>query len=381
MTSPNLAQRVLICRSNPVAPDPRVEKEARALVNAGYPVAVIGWDRSASLPVEEESDGFTIHRIPLRAEYGSGLMNLPNLLRWQAALFFWLYRHRAEYDLIHACDFDTILPALWARRYWGKKVVYDIFDFYADHLRRTPQRVKDTIRRLDMQAIDAADAVILCDDARRQQISGAHPRQLAVIYNTPEDRGAGDAELPAAAAAGEMTLAYIGLIQVERGLSEMLAVLSHHPEWRLDLAGFGGDEDQILAQARLMPNVTWHGRVPYEVAIQLSRAADVLFALYDPAIPNHRYASPNKVFEALMLGKPLIVAAGTNMDELVSAAGCGLIVPYGDIPTLEAALLRLAADPALRHALGARARRAYDTGYSWAVMERRLLELYRGLLA
>ena len=381
MTSPNLAQRVLICRSNPVAPDPRVEKEARALVNAGYPVAVIGWDRSASLPVEEESDGFTIHRIPLRAEYGSGLMNLPNLLRWQAALFFWLYRHRAEYDLIHACDFDTILPALWARRYWGKKVVYDIFDFYADHLRRTPQRVKDTIRRLDMQAIDAADAVILCDDARRQQISGAHPRQLVVIYNTPEDRDAGDAELPAAAPAGEMTLAYIGLIQVERGLSEMLAVLNHHPEWRLDLAGFGGDEDQILAQARLMPNVTWHGRVPYEVAIQLSRAADVLFALYDPAIPNHRYASPNKVFEALMLGKPLVVAAGTNMDELVSNAGCGLIVPYGDIPALEAALLRLAADPALRHALGARARRAYDTGYSWAVMERRLLELYRGLLA
>jgi len=106
----------------------------------------------------------------------------------------------------------------------------------------------------------------------------------------------------------------------------------------------------------------------------------VLFALYDPAIPNHRYASPNKVFEALMLGKPLIVAAGTHMDRLVSAAGCGLIVPYGDIPALENALLSLASAPALRLELGAKARRAYETGYSWAVMEQRLLELYKGLL-
>jgi hypothetical protein len=229
MPVPEISKRILFCRSNPVAPDPRVEKEARALVNAGYPVSVIGWDRSASLPEEEQRDGFNIHRIPLRADYGSGLANLPNLLRWEAALLSWLYRHRASYDLIHACDFDTILPALWAQQHWGKKVVYDIFDFYADHLRRTPTLAKKMIRQRDLRAIDQADAVIVCDDARVAQISGAHPRALAVIYNTPEDAGAGRPE-PVLAAAGALRLAYIGLIQVERGLIEMLTVLSRHPE-------------------------------------------------------------------------------------------------------------------------------------------------------
>ncbi len=65
--------------------------------------------------------------------------------------------------------------------------MYDIFDFYADHLRNTPSLVKKIIRWLDYWAISRADAVIIADDARREQISGNHPRKLVVIYNTPDD--------------------------------------------------------------------------------------------------------------------------------------------------------------------------------------------------
>ena len=99
------------------------------------------------------------------------------LVRWQAGLTRWLMDHRREYDIIHACDFDTILPALWCRQ-WGKVVIYDIFDFYADHLRATPEWVKFLIRRLDLALIHQADAVILADDSRKEQIVGAAPRRL-----------------------------------------------------------------------------------------------------------------------------------------------------------------------------------------------------------
>jgi glycosyltransferase involved in cell wall biosynthesis len=117
--------------------------------------------------------------------------------------------------------------------------------------------------------------------------------------------------------------------------------------------------------------------VPYERALELSAQADVLFATYDPAIPNHRLSSPNKLFEALMLGKPIIVARDTNMDYLVEAEGCGLVVTYGDVPGLEEALARLQQDGALRRQMGARARQTYETTYSWPRMQARLLSLYR----
>jgi len=371
-----MSARILICRSNPVAPDPRVEKIARSLSCAGYQVSILGWDRSGELPASSQQDGITLLRLPIVAEFGSGLANLPNLLRWQLGLMRWLVRRRKEYDIIHACDFDTILPALASQALFAKKVVYDIFDFYADHLRATPELFKKAIRFIDLKAIGRANAVILVDESRREQIRGAKPHYSTVIYNSPEEQ-----DIPEVGRSSEtgcsLRLAYVGLLQVERGLFEMMALLERHPEWCLDLAGFGGDEARIRAQAERMPNVHWHGRVPYHRALELSQAADVLFATYDPAIPNHRFSSPNKIFEAMLLGKPVLVAKDTNMDRIVQQAECGLIVEYGDEGVLESALTQLAQDDTLRKRLGDNARQAYETSYSWQAMQARLEELYR----
>lgn len=373
-----MSRRILLLRSNPVAPDPRVEKIARALVATGYTVQALGWDRTATLPLVSEEQSFTIRRLPIKAEYGRGLGNLPQLMRWQWGLWRWLMRHHADFDILHACDFDTILPALWCRWRYHKPVIYDIFDFYADHLRSTPAWLKKLIRKVDLWAIGKADATILVDDTRRQQIAGAHPRRLTIIYNSPEDLAP---VLPAGSSAGELRIAYIGLLQVERGLFEMLTVLERHPEWTLDLAGYGGDESRMLAQVSRMPNIRWHGRVSYDQSLALSQAADVLFATYDPAVPNHRYSSPNKLFEAMLLGKPLIAARNTNIDRIVLEEDCGLVVDYGDVAQLEAALQSLAGDPGLRTRLGTNARRAYDEKYSWEQMRKRLVNLYAEVLA
>lgn len=376
---PEKKLQILITRSNPIAPDPRVEKIGRALIGVGYSVQALGWDRSGNFPTQENRDGVPVYRLPIRAEYGKGVGNLPQLLRWQWGLWRWLLQHRAEYDVIHACDFDTVLPAIWIKTFYGKRVIYDIFDFYSDHLRATPGWVKSIIRNLDLWAIGKVDALILVDDTRIDQVARSKPHLTSIIYNSPEDMKEKYSRVDKSTT-GNFHLAYIGLLQVERGLLQMLSVLRNHPEWYLDLAGFGGDEDRILAAASNMSNIRWHGRVSYQQAIQLNAAADVLFATYDPAIPNHKYASPNKIFEAMMLGKPIIVAAGTNMDRIIAEIDCGRIVQYGDLPSLEKTLQSLASDPELVRKLGANARHAYETRYHWAIMSQRLIQLYEKVL-
>jgi glycosyltransferase involved in cell wall biosynthesis len=112
-----------------------------------------------------------------------------------------------------------------------------------------------------------------------------------------------------------------------------------------------------------------------------SATADLLFATYDPAIPNNRYASPNKIFEAMMLGKPVVVARATNMDHIIAREDCGLIVEYGNKQDLESALIQLDEDPHLRQRLGANARRAYEREYNWELMKLRLLALYEELIS
>jgi glycosyltransferase involved in cell wall biosynthesis len=369
--------RVLICRSNPIAPDPRVEKEARTLVQAGYQVTLLGWDRSAQLPTHDLLAGIPCFRLPIQAEFARGIYNFRGLARWQWGLLAWLVSHRNEYDIIHACDFDTLFPSILCKLLWGKRIVYDIFDFYADHLRATPQAIKNILRRVDLMAIAWTDAVIIVDEARYAQIQRAKIKRYTVIYNTPEDTKQADEPPSSHQDSLGLRLAYVGLLQVERGLFEMLEVLKKHPEWTLDLAGFGGDAQRVGEIARGMHNVYIHGRVSYELALQLSRRADVLFATYDPSILNHKYASPNKIFEAMMLGKPVIVARGTNMDQIVEKAGCGLVVTYGNVDELEAALTQIQNNPELRTRLAQNARVAYEITYSWDIMRTRLVSLYK----
>lgn len=368
---------VVFLRSNPIAPDPRVEKEARSLRQAGYQVTIVGWDRAASLPRIEERQYARIERIALHATFGTGVRNLPHLLRWQLRLWFWLWRNRRKYQIVHACDFDTVLPALMVKWFCRKKVVYDVFDFYADMLRKTPSFLRRVVRRVDLWTMGKVDALILVDEARKEQIRDARPRRVEFIYNSPEPY-----PLPLVRSTqGELRIAYVGLLQVERGLLEMLKVLERHPEWDLDLAGFGGDAEVILAVARKLPNVYIHGRLAYEEALKLYAKADVLFATYDPAIPNHRYSSANKLFEAMMLGKPIIVARGTGMDRLVERYKVGFVVDYGDVNQLESVLKKIACwHLGEKEAFAERARAVYMENFSWDRMATRLVNLYAKLI-
>lgn len=367
--------RVIFLRSNPIQPDPRVEKQAAALSETGYQVKILGWDRSGKFPASCSIQDIQIHRLKIIASYGRGLANLPHLIRWQIRLLVWLTKHRREFDLIHACDFDTVLPAWLMKIFFKKHLIYDIFDFYADHLQATPKLVKSVIRTLDRFIINQADAVILVDDVRREQILPASPKKLVVIYNTPEDIL--PIKKPQKQDNSQLRIAYIGLLQYERGLIELLQVVTEHPEWQLDLAGFGGDEKEIVELANAHQNICFLGRIPYQQTLELSSRADVLVATYDPAIPNHKYASPNKLFEALMLGKPVIVSEGTNIDRIAKNHQCGLVVPYGDTAALEGALSTLHINIALRRSLSKNARQTYQDKYSWDTMKARLLQLYQ----
>jgi glycosyltransferase involved in cell wall biosynthesis len=368
--------RVAIFRSNPIAPDPRVEKIAYAL-SKSYEVHVVGWDRTGENPAQKTYPHFTLELFSKVSKYGSGIKNLLDLLGWQFYLLRWVLRHGRSYQLVHACDFDTVLPALLGKLFFRYKVIYDIFDFYADHIRNTPTWLKQLIRWLDHKAVRLADAVILVTEAQLSQLGHVKPRRLVIIYNTPIDTEI--SSISPDDPVIQLRIAYIGILQVERGLLEMLEVVQKHSNWHFDLAGFGGDESIIIRRALEVPNVSWFGRVSYSKALEITQAADVLFSTCDPDVSNYRHASANKLFEAMMLAKPIIVARGTNMDLMVEEFHCGLIVPYGDTNALQESLERLAHDIEFRSTLGQNGRKIYEESYSWVKMENRLLDLYSEL--
>ena len=374
---------VVLCRSNPVDPDPRVIKQAHTLTQAGYPVMIIGWDRTGDSKQFEEVRGLEIQRIFIPAKFGQGIFNLLSLIRWQFNLFRWLFIQRNHYRVIHACDFDTVIPSLACKILLNKHVIYDIFDFFSDNINSVPALFKLLIKKADLLIMGWVDAVILVDHARRQQIAEARPKRIAYIYNTPQD-------LPKAHNrnikrekhfnSANLHLAYVGQLQYDRGLFELCEVLQKHPQWHLCLAGFGSGEKALVRNALQIPNISWKGKVTYDEALDINSKADILVATYDPQNPNNQYASPNKLFEAMMLGKPIIVARNTNIDRIVEENRMGLVIEYGSISELEKAILLLENDSRLLHQLGKNARDTYENSYPWRLMQDRLLFLYQSVL-
>ena len=99
------SKSVVFLRSNPIALEPRVEKEVRSLVRNGFKVIAVGWDREDKFPNYEKKDFGEIYRIKLRAKFGTGLRNIRHLAKWQFVLFFWLSKNRSKYACIHSCYF------------------------------------------------------------------------------------------------------------------------------------------------------------------------------------------------------------------------------------------------------------------------------------
>ena len=91
------------------------------------------------------------------------------------------------------------------------------------------------------------------------------------------------------------------------------------------------------------------------------------------------FASPNKLFEAMMYEKPILVSKGTTMTDIVEKENCGLAVHCNSVDEIRKAIIRLKDDPDLCRQLGANARRAYEERYNWVIMEQRLLAIYREL--
>ena len=365
--------RVVFLRSkSPAGIEPRLEKEAASLARAGYEVHAILWDRTRSHPAQEVREGVHIHRYQLAAPEGTvGLA--PRLPRWQ--WFALRTTTRLRPDIIHAIDFDTAWAARVAARLTGAYLVYDVFDFYAEMVTADlPPRVRRRLAGAERRIIGRADLVVVPDLRRQAQFGNVRPKRIVEVMNVPEDRAV------RAVMGTEFTVFYGGIIAKDRGLIDLLAACESTGA-RLIVAGHGPDEAALLPHLETSPACMVLGTIPYEEVLKQTAAAHAVVALYDPSIPNNRFAAPNKVFEAAMFSKPVIVSEGTAIAEIVRSTGCGLVVPYGDRTALREALERLMLSPAECEAMGARGRAAFESGYNWKVMEARLLDAYRLLRA
>lgn len=366
--------KILIVRGRGI--DPAVNKMAQCLSQAGYDVQLLVWDRQSTVKIDRSS-GYSVHRCRIKAPYDSPMVVMYLPIWWMYEFYYLL---KSNCDVIHACDVDTIIPAVLVKIIRKVRLCYTIYDFYADCLSaRVPHIVRKSVAFLEKYLIRFTDMLILVDESRYAQVNGAEINNIAYIYNTPPDQNLVQQKFDASDP-NTFVLFYAGLLHSDRGLIYLMEALKDLDGIRLLFAGTGPEKEHLTKFCEESNGkIQYLGFLPYNEVITKSLVSDMLFAFYDPQTPNNRYASPNKLFESMMCGKPILTNDGTSMADMVRKENCGLVVPYGNVNAIKHAILTIKDDPALCKRLGENGRKAYETKYNWGIMEERLLDVYRGL--
>lgn len=369
--------KVLFVRSNPVMPDSRVEKEIAVLLKQGYEISILAWDRKNDYPLRKETlnvnmPNVAAFRVGIKSAFGSGMKNIKQLLKYQREIRKFL--HKNTFDIVHACDFDTAFTAYHSIDHKKTRFVYDIFDYYADAF-SIPSFLRKPVVFLDRKIINHANITIICTEGRREQIKGANPQRVVVLHNSPPQyQGQGDVTRDDAV----IRIVYFGIFSASRLIKELLDVVVNEPRFELHIGGFGALEDHIKQAAARYSNVIFYGTVPYEEVLKIEQSCDIMTAIYDPKVRNHYYAAPNKFYEALMLGKPVIMAKGTGMSDVVIDNDIGVAIEYTE-EGLRQGLIYLLKKKSTWTEMSSRMIQLYDGEYSWEEMQKRLIAAYSSL--
>ena len=279
-------------------------------------------------------------------------------------------------------NFDTARPSFKAAEKLGKKTIYDIFDYYADSY-NAPASVKRVIRKLENGFISRADMTIICSEERRAQISGSDPKKLIVVENTPEDLEVKEFTLAPGSVSGRPKVVYGGMLVFDRFLKETCEVMMSRSDIEWHVAGYGVLRPYIEECAASHDNIFYYGPLPYDDILALESKCDIMTALQDPSVPNNRYSAPNKFYEALMLGKPLIMVRNGTVCKEIGSRGFGEVIDISDGLVKEhisEALDKLIAERDDWDKMGKSARDLYDTEHPWSKSAKALTEGYSELV-
>ncbi len=162
---------------------------------------------------------------------------------------------------------------------------------------------------------------------------------------------------------------------------EAAALLDNYPDITLALVGDGKDKPSLQTRAAQMQlkNIAFLPPVPKSEMVEALAAADACFAILKP-IPMYATVYPNKVFDYMAAGRPVILAIDGVIRQVLENAGCGLFVPPGDPQTLAEAIHQLADNPERARAMGLRGREYVEAHFDRAILAAQFAEIIETLV-
>jgi len=361
----------------------RVYNQARALVNGGYHVTILAWDRMCKLPPRVNIDGIDVVRIQHRAPRGVGPRNLHNI---------WVYNNIARGmlidatpDCIHCFNIDTIHSGLRASRKLHSNTILDLCEpnYYRGFWKRRYNWLLYFIEMYEAKYAISFDHVFVHNQYQMDKLRASNIQNISKIGSDP-NRSSVVQSCRDIKNSERVVIGRLGSIWKNNCIEELLRAIhninSNSELYELYLAGivFDNYKEQFAAmQKEYHKYLTVHGSYNIKDVGYIYDSIDVSVIIYNKQ--QFGNITPTKLFESMAHGVPVVVNDVGEMSEIVLNGNCGVVVDESDDDSICDGIKQICHDPDEYREMSENCIRLISSTYCWEVNQDEFLSVYNNI--
>lgn len=381
-------KNVLSIVFNELTNDNRVINQAESLQKEGYLVTILAILDTSDLPLQEFCNGVKVIRIPLGYKT-SGIYRIRGLRYFYHQLYLFLKYYQiasSDFDFIHCHDLNTLQYGARVKFFKRDRVklIYDAHEYETEVTdlhgwRKTYEKLKERL------LIKFCDRVITVSNSIAEEYVRLYRiEKPVVVLNCPVLRTEGIVKKDLfrekfGIATNTKILLYQGGMFHGRGINIILETFDQFSFKDLVVIFMGEGEltNKVKSHAKYGESVFHHPYVSGDVLLEYTSSADIGLSFGEDICLSHRYSLPNKMFEFIAAGLPVIGSAGlVEAKELLYKHQVGLAADTDDVEGLAKVINNLpdlASTELKDHLVSARAK------FNWKTQEKKLIDLYSKL--
>ena len=365
----SLASHLKICQitsAHPVTDIRIFYRECRSLREAGHEVFLM-----AQHTKSEMMDGVKVVPLPPTRSRFIRILIYPWIILFKAL--------RRKADIYHFHDPELLFIG-FVLKLFGKKVVYDVHEnvplqFATKTYLISPIRwiLKEVVRHIENTGVRFFDGIVTATTGIKSRFPGKYSAKIEVIgnYVDPEDIK------PAPYSQKTHSLCYTGVISYNKGI-DMLIKSVEVNYLTLNLAGkFENEQDKHkIIKMEGWENVNYYGFIDREQVKSIydqSYMGMLILRPWDAFLD----AMPNKLFEYMAAGIPIVASDFPLWKKIIEGHNCGICVNPLNLHEITKAISILIHNRSLARKMGQNGRDMVLKKYNWQKEKIKLFELYR----
>ena len=312
--------QIIVSVTNDLITDQRVHRTCVTLVNLNYDVLLIGRSSSEKLPMKRD---YKTQRMSLVFSKGFLFYAEYNLRLFLKLLFI-------KKDILLSNDLDTLLPNFLISKIFSKKIVFDSHELFSEIPELTGRpKIKWFWKLLEKQLIPRLKNCYTVSESIAAYYDNNYGTSFKVIRNTPLKRSVEYLGNPFTDLKGKKIILYQGSLNMGRGLELAIEAMKKVDDAILVIAGKGDIYQKLkswVTNKSLEDRVVFLGRLSPGQLKTLTPMAAIGISIEEDLGLNYRFTLPNKLFDYIQAGIPVLVSDLPEMKKIVETYKIGIVL-------------------------------------------------------